>query len=260
MPNNSNNVQSSFSSSRIGSYTATSPSMSGMANSGLGLDFKLTEPSPAAQTLKQMAEQHQNMQQKQQLGLGVSPRSPFGSETLSDALSNIRTNCLSRSPNSMNTLQNSPTGMYQPMGYPQQQQTYSAPSSSAVKQEIVTPNTPMYPPNMTQHISEMELHRRRQQAMQMQQNQMGNLAVPPFSHSPDQKRQYHGNRQLPMYNDPSPGHQPNDGGASASNSPVPHHSGQFLRSVSTPGVTPPLKDLYPALPHPVDQCIRIKVS
>ncbi|GIY14140.1 uncharacterized protein CDAR_225392 [Caerostris darwini] len=46
---------------RLPSYSA-----GGALPSGLGLEFKLTEPSPAAQTLKQMAEQHQNMQQKQQ--------------------------------------------------------------------------------------------------------------------------------------------------------------------------------------------------
>ncbi|CAL1281149.1 unnamed protein product [Larinioides sclopetarius] len=235
MPNSSN-VQPNFTSSRVGSYTATSPSMPGIPNNGLGLDFKLTEPSPAAQTLKQMAEQHQNMQQKQQqLGLGVSPRSPFGSDSFPDPLSNIRTNFLNGSPNSMPTLQKSPPGMFQSMGF-QQQQSFTASSNSAVKQEVVTPNTPMYSSNINQHLSDLELHKRRQQALQMQQNQMGSITRPPFSHSPDQKRQFPVMRQLPMYNDPSPGHPPNDG--SASNSPVPHHPSQFMRSVSTPEVTP----------------------
>uniref|UniRef100_T1JCF4 Neurogenic mastermind-like N-terminal domain-containing protein n=1 Tax=Strigamia maritima TaxID=126957 RepID=T1JCF4_STRMM len=48
----------------------------------LGLDFNIKEPSPAAQTLKQMAEQHQNMQQKQ-MQIGISSphsRSPFGND------------------------------------------------------------------------------------------------------------------------------------------------------------------------------------
>ncbi|XP_035229289.1 uncharacterized threonine-rich GPI-anchored glycoprotein PJ4664.02-like [Stegodyphus dumicola] len=64
---------------------------------------------------------------------------------------------------------------------------------------------------------------------------MANISRPPFSHSPEQKRQYPGLRSLPLYNDPSPGHPPNDG--SASNSPVPNHPQQFMRGVSTPGVT-----------------------
>ncbi|GFR06093.1 uncharacterized protein TNCT_32101 [Trichonephila clavata] len=247
LPNNSNSVQPSFTSSRIGSYTATSPSMPGIPNNGLGLDFKLTEPSPAAQTLKQMAEQHQNMQHKQQLGLGVSPRSPFGSDSFPDPLSNIRTNFLNGSPNSMNSLQKSPTGMFQPMGFPQQQ-AFSTPSSSVVKQEVITPNTPIYPSNINPHLPDIEMHKRRQQAMQMQQNQMANINGPPFSHSPDQKRQFPGMRQLPIYNDPSPGHPPNDG--SASNSPVTHHPPQFMRSVSTPGVTPPPSQGFVSSPSP----------
>lgn len=129
--------------------------------SGLGLDFKLTEPSPAALTLKQMAEQHQNMQQKQQqqpqsqqqqqqqqpsqqqqtqpqqqqtqhhhqqpsqqqnisLGLG-SPhsRSPFGSDSFSDALTSIRSNFLNSTSNNLNQVQKA--GMFQSMGFNRQQ-------------------------------------------------------------------------------------------------------------------------------------------
>lgn len=63
---------------------------------GLGLDFKLTEPSPAALTLKQMAEQHQNMQQKQQQqqhmvnpSLTNRPQ-PFNQSTFSSHLNALR--------------------------------------------------------------------------------------------------------------------------------------------------------------------------
>ncbi|XP_055928108.1 uncharacterized protein LOC129959314 [Argiope bruennichi] len=231
----SNNVQENFISSLVGTYTASSPNMSVIPNNGLGLDFKLTEPSPAAQTLKQMAEQHQSMQSKQQqLGLGVSPRSPFGSDSFPDPLSNIRTNFLNNSPNSMPTLQKSPPGMYQSMSF--QQQSFTASNNSAVKQEVVAPNTPMYTSNLNQHLSDLELHKRRQQALQIQHSQMGNLTRPPFSHSPDQKRQFPAMRQLPTYNDPSPGHPSHDG--NANNSSAPHHTSQFLRNVSTPEITP----------------------
>ncbi|KAF8785371.1 Mastermind-like protein 3 like protein [Argiope bruennichi] len=231
----SNNVQENFISSLVGTYTASSPNMSVIPNNGLGLDFKLTEPSPAAQTLKQMAEQHQSMQSKQQqLGLGVSPRSPFGSDSFPDPLSNIRTNFLNNSPNSMPTLQKSPPGMYQSMSF--QQQSFTASNNSAVKQEVVAPNTPMYTSNLNQHLSDLELHKRRQQALQIQHSQMGNLTRPPFSHSPDQKRQFPAMRQLPTYNDPSPGHPSHDG--NTNNSSAPHHTSQFLRNVSTPEITP----------------------
>ncbi|XP_054706545.1 uncharacterized protein LOC129216354 [Uloborus diversus] len=63
---------------------------------GLGLDFKLTEPSPAALTLKQMAEQHQNMQQKQhhQQQLINSPLSnrpsPFNQDSYPNPMNNLR--------------------------------------------------------------------------------------------------------------------------------------------------------------------------
>lgn len=235
VPNNSNNLTQGFPSSRLGSYVSSSPNLAGISNNGLGLDFKLTEPSPAAQTLKQMAEQHQSMQQKQQqLGLGIGanhPRSPFGSDSFPDPISNVRTNFINGSPTS---LQKSPTGLFQPMGF-SQTQNFTSTSGSAIKQEVVTPNTPLYQPNLNQHLSDLELHKRRQ-VMQMQQSQMGTVTRPPFSHSPDQKRSYQSMR-LPHYNDPSPSHPPNEG--SASNSPVPHVSGQFVRGVSTPGVTPP---------------------
>lgn len=238
MPNNSNSIQQGFSSGRMGSFTATSPSMQGIPNSGLGLDFKLTEPSPAAQTLKQMAEQHQSMQQKQQqLGLGVGPRSPYESDSFPDPLSNIRSNYLNSSPNSMNSMQKSPTGLYQQMTFAQQVYSAAAASnSSAVKKEVDTPNTSIYSSNPNQHLSDLELHKRRQ-ALQMQQSQMTGMSRPIYSQSPEQKRQFSGIRQLPAYNDPSPGHPQNEG--SASNSPIPHHPGQFMRGVSTPGVTPP---------------------
>lgn len=235
VPNSSSNMTQGYQSGRLGSFAASPPNLSGISNNGLGLDFKLTEPSPAAQTLKQMAEQHQSMQQKQQqLGLGIGanhPRSPFGSDSFPDPLSNMRTNFMNGSPTSA---QKSPTGLFQPMGF-SQQQNFTATSVSNVKQEVVTPNTPIYQPNINQHLPDLELHKRRQ-VIQMQQTQIGNVTRPPFSHSPDQKRAYQGMR-LPHYNDPSPGHPPNDG--SASNSPVPHLPGQFMRGVSTPGVTPP---------------------
>ncbi|GFU16097.1 uncharacterized protein TNCV_1300441 [Trichonephila clavipes] len=70
---------------------------------GLGLDFKLTEPSPAALTLKQMAEQHQNMQQKQQQQHLVNPSltnrpQPFSQSTFSSHLNSLRpTNFLNAS-------------------------------------------------------------------------------------------------------------------------------------------------------------------
>ncbi|KFM80173.1 hypothetical protein X975_01092, partial [Stegodyphus mimosarum] len=78
--------------------------------SGLGLDFKLTEPSPAALTLKQMAEQHQNMQQKQQqqqqqqLGASTlsSRPSPFNQDTYNAHINSLR---------SANYLNGSNTGM-----------------------------------------------------------------------------------------------------------------------------------------------------
>lgn len=236
VPNNSSSVTQGYQSGRLGSYAATSPNLTGISNNGLGLDFKLTEPSPAAQTLKQMAEQHQSMQQKQQqLGLGIGanhPRSPFGSDSFPDPLSNMRTNYMNGSPT---TVQKSPTGLFQPVGF-SQQQNFNSNSVSTVKQEVGAPNTPLYQSNVNHNLPDMELHKRRQ-VMQMQQNQMGTITRPPFSHSPDQKRPYQSIRTVPHYNDPSPGHPPNEG--SASNSPVPHHPGQFMRGVSTPGVTPP---------------------
>lgn len=48
----------STASQRLPSYGNSSLSLP----TGLSLDFKINEPSPAALTLKQMAEQHQNMQ------------------------------------------------------------------------------------------------------------------------------------------------------------------------------------------------------
>ncbi|KAF8767074.1 Neurogenic protein mastermind like protein [Argiope bruennichi] len=63
---------------------------------GLGLEFKLTEPSPAALTLKQMAEQHQNMQQKQQQQQQlVSPSitnrpQPFNQNTFNPHMNSLR--------------------------------------------------------------------------------------------------------------------------------------------------------------------------
>lgn len=230
MPNNSNSIQQGFSSGRIGSFTATSPSIQVIPNSGLGLDFKLTEPSPAAQTLKQMAEQHQSMQQKQQqLGLGVGPRSPYESDPFPDPLTNMRSNYLNSSPTSMTSLQKSPTGIFQQMNFAQQ--VYSAASNSSVKKEVDTPNASIYSSKPNQHLSDLELHKRRQ-TLQMQQSQINSISRPIYSQSPEQKRQFAGIRQLPAYNDPSPGHPQNDG--SASNSP--HHTAQFMRA---PGVTPP---------------------
>ncbi|XP_076362766.1 uncharacterized protein LOC143253199 isoform X1 [Tachypleus tridentatus] len=97
-----------FQSSHLSNYThsggfSVSPT--------LGLDFKLGEPSPAAQTLKQMAEQHQSMQQKQQIGLNMgSPhsRSPFTNENYTESMTlpSIRSGYMSTSSGQVNTAQN----------------------------------------------------------------------------------------------------------------------------------------------------------
>ncbi|XP_067121663.1 neurogenic protein mastermind-like [Centruroides vittatus] len=166
--------------------------------SGLGLDFKLTEPSPAALTLKQMAEQHQNMQQKQQqqpqsqqqqqqqsqpqqtqqqqsqhhqpqssqqqnisLGMG-SPhsRSPFGSDSFSDALTSIRSNFLNNTSNNLNQVQKA--GMFPTMSYNRQQ---------GFQNSMVRPNNGMIfkQENFSSNTSVDEVHKR--QTLQQQINE-----------------------------------------------------------------------------------------
>lgn len=82
-------------SQRLPSYSVSGLSLS----NGLGLDFKLSEPSPAALTLKQMAEQHQNMQKQQQQQQQQLVNSPlvnrtqsFNQESFSGAINTLRTN------------------------------------------------------------------------------------------------------------------------------------------------------------------------
>ncbi|XP_013790706.2 mastermind-like protein 3 [Limulus polyphemus] len=99
------------------STTYQSPHSSNYTHSGsfsvsptLGLDFKLSEPSPAAQTLKQMAEQHQSLQQKQQIGLNMSSphsRSPFTNENFTESMTlpPIRSGFMSASSGQVNTAQ-----------------------------------------------------------------------------------------------------------------------------------------------------------
>ncbi|XP_077518956.1 uncharacterized protein LOC144128979 [Amblyomma americanum] len=69
------------------------------------LDFKLSEPSPAAQTLKQMAEQHQQHKQghdKHSMGLGV-PRPSFSpGDSFDVSLAASRSAIFSTSENSLN--------------------------------------------------------------------------------------------------------------------------------------------------------------
>lgn len=69
------------------------------------LDFKLSEPSPAAQTLKQMAEQHQQHKQghdKHSLGLGV-PRQNFSpGDNFDVSLAASRSTIFSSADNSLN--------------------------------------------------------------------------------------------------------------------------------------------------------------
>uniref|UniRef100_L7M9H9 Putative mastermind-like protein 3 n=1 Tax=Rhipicephalus pulchellus TaxID=72859 RepID=L7M9H9_RHIPC len=70
------------------------------------LDFKLSEPSPAAQTLKQMAEQHQQHKQghdKHSLGLGV-PRQNFSpGDNFDVSLAASRSAIFSSADNSLNS-------------------------------------------------------------------------------------------------------------------------------------------------------------
>lgn len=80
------------------------PSQFSASNMG-SLDFKLSEPSPAAQTLKQMAEQHQQHKQghdKHSIGLGV-PRPNFSpGEGFDVSLAASRSAIFSTTDNSLN--------------------------------------------------------------------------------------------------------------------------------------------------------------
>lgn len=70
------------------------------------LDFKLSEPSPAAQTLKQMAEQHQQHKQghdKHSLGLGVPRQSFSPADSFDVSLAASRSVIFSTADNSLNS-------------------------------------------------------------------------------------------------------------------------------------------------------------
>lgn len=89
------------------SFSPSNPRPSQFSASNMSsLDFKLSEPSPAAQTLKQMAEQHQQHKQghdKHSMGLGV-PRPSFSpGDNFDVSLAASRSAIFSTSENSLNT-------------------------------------------------------------------------------------------------------------------------------------------------------------
>uniref|UniRef100_A0A1E1X9U5 Putative mediator of rna polymerase ii transcription subunit 15 n=1 Tax=Amblyomma aureolatum TaxID=187763 RepID=A0A1E1X9U5_9ACAR len=89
------------------SFSPSNPRSSQFSASNMSsLDFKLSEPSPAAQTLKQMAEQHQQHKQghdKHSMVLGV-PRPSFSpGDNFDVSLAASRSAIFSTSENSLNT-------------------------------------------------------------------------------------------------------------------------------------------------------------
>ncbi|GFT59639.1 uncharacterized protein NPIL_131971 [Nephila pilipes] len=133
---------------------------------GLGLDFKLTEPSPAALTLKQMAEQHQNMQQKQQqqqqqhlVNSSLTNRpQPFNQSTFSTHLNSLRpANFLNSSnpaiQNNNQKMLNSGTNLFNTFdqcinNFPGDENTANFPASC----ESLSPNT-MFSPDVRNRTS-----------------------------------------------------------------------------------------------------------
>ncbi|XP_023216804.1 uncharacterized protein LOC111619330 isoform X4 [Centruroides sculpturatus] len=191
---------------RVQPYTHSSPlSM----NSTLGLDFKLTEPSPAAQTLKQMAEQHQSMQQKQQqLGLGLgSPhsRSPFATDAFADPLSlpSMRSGFINGTSTHLNPLQKSPGSLYPPMAYVPQSDfscIRTQPGTVMYKHES---NDNLFPGmDGMGHIPEVGMHKRQQVLLLQRINSDGKQNL---SFTTDHKPQYGGTRPLSHFTDSSVG-------------------------------------------------------
>lgn len=191
---------------RVQPYTHTSPL--GM-NSALGLDFKLTEPSPAAQTLKQMAEQHQSMQQKQQqLGLGLgSPhsRSPFATDAFTDPLSlpSMRSGFINGTTTHLNPLQKSSGPLYSPMSYVPQSEfpcIRTQPGAVIYKHEN---NDSLFPGiDGMSHIPDVGMHKR-QQVLLLQRINSDGKQNPSFTS--DHKSQYGGTRPLSHFTDSSVG-------------------------------------------------------
>ncbi|XP_067140711.1 neurogenic protein mastermind-like isoform X2 [Centruroides vittatus] len=191
---------------RVQPYTHSSPlSM----NSTLGLDFKLTEPSPAAQTLKQMAEQHQSMQQKQQqLGLGLgSPhsRSPFATDAFADPLSlpSMRSGFINGTSTHLNPLQKSPGSLYPPMAYVPQSDfscIRTQPGTVMYKHES---NDNLFPGmDGMGHIPDVGMHKRQQVLLLQRINSDGKQNL---SFTTDHKPQYGGTRPLSHFTDSSVG-------------------------------------------------------
>ncbi|XP_077558605.1 uncharacterized protein LOC144174060 [Haemaphysalis longicornis] len=87
-------------------FSPSNPRSGQFPASNIGnLDFKLSEPSPAAQTLKQMAEQHQQHKQghdKHSMGLGVARAGFPSSDNFDVSLGHSRNAIFSTADNSLN--------------------------------------------------------------------------------------------------------------------------------------------------------------
>lgn len=207
------------------------------------LEFGKAELSPAAQTLKQMAEQHQH---KTQLGMNFptnrNPRSPYGDYQFSSNSDYIN------SPSSTNTPPNS--GQFMNKNIPPNPQTFNQSQSTntgngqslpEVKQEV------LFSASQTQNFqtgSNIEMQKRmqamqqQQQQQQQQQSQMTNQAQSPQGPKTPTNPSMMGNykQQYSPYGSPgghgSPGYMPRGQGP----------GGQFVG----PGSTPPRPPSVPA--------------
>lgn len=175
-------------------------------SSGLGLDFKLTEPSPAALTLKQMAEQHQNMQQKHQhinmrIGSPSNPssRTQCNQESFGDHMSSIRSGFINGAPTALSAFPKGPNhnGLFNSVAFDPPYPGVE-PLRSVFKQEVCLTN-------MGSHMSEASLQS--QQGLHISQipgrpSAVTTLKSPaygatrPLTHYPDPLEQSNVNRPM----------------------------------------------------------------